>query len=70
MKKYIYLLTLLFSLSSSGREIFWYNVLLEVKPSNTSIVENLVDEYYSDSFDFTENTSMTFSNIALKGLRL
>ena len=66
MKKYIYLLTLLFSLLSSGQEIFWYNVLLEVKPSNTSIVENLVDEYYSD-FDFTENTSMTFSNIALKG---
>ena len=66
MKKYIYFLTLLFSISSFGQEIFWYNVLLEVKPSNTSIVENLVDEYYSD-FDFTENTSMSFSNIALKG---
>ena len=66
MKKYTYLIALLFSISSFGQQIFWYNVHLEVKPSNTSSVENLVDNFYSN-FDFPENTSMGFSNIALKG---
>ena len=66
MKKYIYLITLLLSLSLSGQQIFWYNVYLEVKPSELKNVENLVDGFYAN-FDFPEGTSMGFSTIPLKG---
>ena len=66
MKKYIYIITFLFSISSFGQQIFWYDVILNIKPTNQKNVENLVDEYYS-SFDFPENTSLDFSNIPLKG---
>ena len=31
MKKYIYILTILFSISLSAQELFWYDVLLEVE---------------------------------------
>ena len=66
MKKYIYILTIFFSISLSAQELFWYDVLLEVEGEDVTEFEKTVDAYYS-SVDFPEDVSMTFSSIGLKG---
>ena len=66
MKKYIYILTIFFSISLSAQELFWYDVLLEVEGEDVTEFEKTVDAYYS-SVDFPEDVTMTFSSIGLKG---
>ena len=66
MKKYIYILTIFFSISLSAQELFWYDVLLEVEGEDVTEFEKTVDDYYS-SVDFPEDVTMTFSSIGLKG---
>ena len=66
MKKYIYFLTIFFSISLSAQELFWYDVLLEVEGEDVTEFEKTVDAYYS-SVDFPEDVTMTFSSIGLKG---
>ena len=66
MKKYIYILTILFSISLSAQELYWYDVILEVDGTNNNEFEKTVDTYYS-SVEFPEDVTMTFSSIGLKG---
>ena len=66
MKKLIYIFTFLFSFSLSAQDLYWYDVILDVKNQNAKAFENAVDKFYS-SIDFPEGVTMTFSNIALKG---
>ena len=66
MKKLIYIFTFLFSFSLSAQDLYWYDVILDVKNQNAKAFENAVDKFYS-SVDFPEGVTMTFSNIALKG---
>ena len=66
MKNYILLFTLLFSFSVSAQDLYWYDVLLDVKNESAKDFENAVDDYYT-SVDFPEGVSMTLSNIAMKG---
>ena len=66
MKKYIFIVALLFSFSASSQDLYWYDVLLDVKIENAKDFEKAVDDYYS-SVDFPEGVSMTLSNIAMKG---
>ena len=47
MKKYIYILTILFSFSLSAQDGFWYDVLLEVEGEDTNEFEKTVDGFYS-----------------------
>ena len=65
-KNYILLLTLLFSFSVSAQDLYWYDVLLDVKNESAKDFEKAVDDYYT-SVDFPEGVSMTLSNIAMKG---
>ena len=66
MKKLIYIFTFLFSFSLTAQDLYWYDVILDVKNQNAKAFENAVDKFYS-SIDFPEGVTMTFSNIALKG---
>lgn len=66
MKKSIYLFALLFSISLSAQELFWYDVILDVEFKDTNEFERIVDNFYSNK-DFSEGVSMTFSRIPLKG---
>ena len=66
MKKYIFILTLLFSFSVSAQDLYWYDVLLDVKNETAKDFEKAVDDFYS-SVNFPEGVSMTFSNIQIKG---
>tara|TARA_Y100000768_G_scaffold98101_1_gene71566 strand:+ start:172 stop:864 length:693 start_codon:yes stop_codon:yes gene_type:complete len=66
MKKYIYILTILFSISLTSQELYWYDVILEVDGVDNNKFEETVDTYYS-TVDFPEDVSMTFSSINLKG---
>jgi hypothetical protein len=66
MKKYVYLLSLLFSISLSSQELYWYDVILEVEGEDLVEFEKAVDDFYS-SVDFPEDVTMTFSAIPLKG---
>ena len=66
MKKYIYILTILFSLSLSAQDGFWYDVLLEVEGEDTNEFEKTVDEFYS-SLDFPDDVTLSFSRIQIKG---
>ena len=66
MKKYIYILTILFSTSLTSQELYWYDVILEVDGVDNNKFEETVDAYYS-TVDFPEDVSMTFSSINLKG---
>ena len=66
MKKYVYLLSLLLSISLSSQELYWYDVILEVEGEDLVEFEKTVDDFYS-SVDFPEDVSMTFSTIPLKG---
>ena len=66
MKKLIYIFIFLFSFSLSAQDLYWYDVILDVKNQNAKAFENAVDKFYS-SIDFPEEVTMTFSNIALKG---
>ena len=66
MKKYIFILTLLFSFSVSAQDLYWYDVLLDVKNETAKDFEKAVDDFYS-SVKFPEDVSMTFSNIQIKG---
>ena len=66
MKNYIFILTLLFSFSVSAQDLYWYDVLLDVKNETAKDFEKAVDDFYS-SVDFPEGVSMTFSNIQIKG---
>ena len=66
MKKYIYILTILFSISLTSQELYWYDVILEVDGVDNNKFEETVDAYYS-TVDFPEDVSMTFSSINLKG---
>ena len=45
MKKYIYILTILFSFSLSAQDGFWYDVLLEVEGEDTNEFEKTVDGF-------------------------
>jgi hypothetical protein len=47
MKKYIYILSILFSISLSSQELYWYDVILEVDGTNSDEFEETVDTYYS-----------------------
>ena len=67
MKKYIYFLSFLFSISLTSQELYWYDVLLEVESDDVVEFEKTVDKFYS-SVDFPEGVSMTFSTIPLKGM--
>ena len=64
MKKYIFILTLLFSFSVSAQDLYWYDVLLDVKNERAKDFEKAVDDFYS-SVNFPEDVSMTFSNIQI-----
>ena len=66
MKKYIYILSILFSISLSSQELYWYDVILEVDGTNSDEFEETVNTYYS-SVDFPEGVNMSFSSINLKG---
>ena len=66
MKKYIYILSILFSISLSSQELYWYDVILEVDGTNSDEFEDTVDTYYS-SVDFPVGVNMSFSSINLKG---
>ena len=66
MKNFIYILTFLFSFSLSGQDLYWYDVILDVKNNDSKAFEKAVDEFYS-SIDFPEGVTMTFSNIQIKG---
>ena len=66
MKKYIYILTILFSISLTSQELYWYDVILEVDGVDNNKFEETVDSYYS-TVDFPEDVTMTFSSINLKG---
>tara|TARA_B100000927_G_scaffold260202_1_gene229638 strand:+ start:399 stop:1091 length:693 start_codon:yes stop_codon:yes gene_type:complete len=66
MKKYVYLLSLLLSISLSSQELYWYDVILEVEGEDLVEFEKAVDDFYS-SVDFPEDVTMTFSAIPLKG---
>ena len=67
MKKYIYFLSFLFSISLTSQELYWYDVLLEVESDDVVEFEKAVDKFYS-SVDFPEGVAMTFSTIPLKGM--
>ena len=45
MKKYIYILSILFSISLSSQELYWYDVILEVDGTNSDEFEETVDTY-------------------------
>ena len=66
MKNYIFIITILFSFSASAQDLYWYDVLLDVKNESAKDFEKAVDDYYS-SVDFPEGVSMTLSNISMKG---
>ena len=66
MKKYIYILTILFSFSLSSQDGFWYDVLLEVEGENVNEFEKTVDGFYS-SLDFPGDVTLSFSRIQLAG---
>ena len=66
MKKYIYILTILFSFSLSAQDGFWYDVLLEVEGEDTNEFEKTVDGFYS-SLDFPDDVTLSFSRIQIKG---
>ena len=66
MKKITLLLTILFSISLTSQELYWYDVILEVEGEDTVEFEKTVDKFYS-SVDFPEDVTMTFSAIPLKG---
>ena len=51
MKKYVYLLSLLLSISLSSQELYWYDVILEVEGEDLVEFEKAVDDFYS-SVDF------------------
>ena len=44
MKKYIFILTLLFSFSVSAQDLYWYDVLLDVKNETAKDFEKAVDD--------------------------
>ena len=50
MKKYIFILTLLFSFSVSAQDLYWYDVLLDVKNERAKDFEKAVDDFYSSVF--------------------
>lgn len=66
MKKYIYILTILFSFSLSAQDGYWYDVLLEVEGENVNEFEKTVDSFYS-SHDFPGDVTLSFSRIQLSG---
>jgi len=66
MRQFIYILTILFSLSISAQEGFWYDVLLEVEGEDTNEFEKTVDKFYS-SLDFPDDVALGFSRIQIKG---
>ena len=66
MKKIIHVLAFFFSLSISAQDLYWYDVILDVKNNESKAFEKAVDEFYS-SADFPEGVTMTFSNIQIKG---
>ena len=53
MKNYIFIIALLFSFSASAQDLYWYDVLLDVKNESAKDFEKAVDDYYS-SVDFPE----------------
>ena len=59
MKKLIYIFIFLFSFSLSAQDLYWYDVILDVKNQNAKAFENSVDKFYS-SIDFPEGVTMTF----------
>ena len=65
MKKIIHVLAFFFSLSISAQDLYWYDVILDVKNNESKAFEKAVDEFYS-SADFPEGVTMTFSNIQIK----
>ena len=67
MKKYIYFLSFLFSISLTSQELYWYDVILEVEGEDVVEFEKTVDKFYS-SVDFPDDVNMTFSRIPLKGM--
>ena len=66
MKKYIFILTLLFSFSVSAQDLYWYDVLLDVKNETAKDFEKAVDDFYS-SVDFPEGVSRDFFKYSNKG---
>ena len=66
MKKYIYILTILFSISLSAQELYWYDVLLEVEGEDVTEFEKTVDDFYS-SLDFPGDVTLGFSRIQIAG---
>ena len=66
MKKFLLLLSFLFSVSLFSQQLYWYDVILEVNGEDTVQFEEAVDSYYS-SVDFPSDVTMTFSAIPLKG---
>ena len=64
MKKYIYILTILFSFSLSAQDGFWYDVLLEVEGEDTNEFEKTVDGFYS-SLNFPDDVTLSFSRIQI-----
>ena len=67
MKKYLYFLSFLFSISLISQELYWYDVILEVEGEDVVEFEKTVDKFYS-SVDFPDDVNMTFSRIPLKGM--
>ena len=65
MKKYIYILTILFSCSLSSQDGFWYDVLLEVEGENVNEFEKTVDGFYS-SLDFPGDVTLSFLGFSLQ----
>ena len=70
MKKYIYILTILFSFSLSSQDGFWYDVLLEVEGENVNEFEKTVDGFYS-SLDFPGDvTPVSYTHLTLPTILL
>jgi len=66
MKKITLLLAILFSISLTSQELYWYDVIVKVEGEDVVEFEKSVDKFYS-SVDFPDDVTMTFSAIPLKG---
>ena len=48
MKNLIYSLLFLISFSSYSQDLYWYDVILDIKNQNSKDFENSVDKFYSN----------------------
>ena len=66
MKKILIVFSILFSSLTFSQNIFWYDVMIEVKGKNASTVAGLIDDFYLNHKKSSDVT-VDFSSIPLKG---